>query len=55
MAQFSCRSCEYQGHFVDFKTGTTHVEDSEDDDVSESYEVDDLACPSCGSESVTED
>lgn len=54
MAQFSCTTCGHEGHFVEFKAGQ-HTETVDlGDDVTEDVEVDDLECPSCGSESVVE-
>jgi Zn finger protein HypA/HybF involved in hydrogenase expression len=51
MAQFQCTQCDYDAHFVEFRTGT-HEEI--DDETGEVDEVDDLECPQCGSESVIE-
>jgi Zn finger protein HypA/HybF involved in hydrogenase expression len=54
MARFSCASCDYEAHFVEFKVGE-HTELSDpDDETSEEIEVADLECPSCGSEAVYE-
>ena len=56
MAQFNCSDCDHTGHFSEFRTGTTHLEFVDSDDCGlDSYEVDDVECPECGSTHCTEE
>ena len=45
MANFACGLCGHEGHYVEFKTGSHEVFDSE---IEELIEVDELECPECG-------
>ncbi len=50
MAQFYCMTCQYEAHLVEFRIGT--VEAYTDD--GEEYREDELECPRCESEDITE-
>lgn len=53
MARYACAECSHEGHFVEFKVDTGAEVDTEHDD-DDDDDVDEVQCPSCGSQSVYE-